>query len=154
MRVGPVDDSDAADSEALDGGLDEFELTDFSDARRRGPSLPPIETLSNIPATQPRSQQDRNYVAQQVARNARLATEYLSEVATSASHWLNEKCWEIRSFQDAPKSLGELHDGVFQADKRGYDVHEAARAAPWTRLPPHRRSRRRRSALARCLGRR
>jgi hypothetical protein len=52
-----------------------------------------------------------------------LASDYLAEVATSASHWLNEKYWEIRSFQDAPKSLGELHDGIFQADKRGYDVH-------------------------------
>jgi hypothetical protein len=52
-----------------------------------------------------------------------LASDYLAEVVTSASHWLNEKYWEIRSFQDAPKSLGELHDGIFQADKRGYDVH-------------------------------
>jgi hypothetical protein len=98
-------------------------LADFSDARRRPPGLPPIETLSNIPSAQPKSQQDRNYIGQEVARNARLATEYLSEAATSATHWLNEKYWEIRSFQDAAKSLGELHDGVFQADKRGYDVH-------------------------------
>ncbi len=52
-----------------------------------------------------------------------MASDYLAEVVTSASHWLNEKYWEIRSFQDAPKSLGELHDGIFQADKRGYDVH-------------------------------
>lgn len=118
-----VDDSDAADSEALDSDLGDLDSTDFSDVRRRPPGLPPIETLSNIPAAQPKTQQERNYVAQEVARNARLATEYLSEVATSAKHWLNEKYWEIKSFQDAPKSLGELHDGVFQADKRGYDVH-------------------------------
>jgi hypothetical protein len=65
-----------------------------------------------------------------VARNARLATEYLSEAARSATHWLNEKYWEIRSFQDAPKSLGELHDGVFQANKRGYDVHHIVEQTP------------------------
>jgi hypothetical protein len=118
-----VHESDATDGEAFDGGPSDFESTDFSDARRRPPNLPPIETLSNIPGTQPKAQQERNYVAQEVARNVRLASEYLSEVATSAHHWLNEKYWEIRSFQDAPKSLGELHDGVFQADKRGYDVH-------------------------------
>ena len=29
----------------------------------------------------------------------------------------------------APKSLGELHDGVFQADKRGYDVHHIVERA-------------------------
>jgi len=124
-ELGQWTDADGGelDGEASDNDLGDLDLTDLSDARRRGPSLPPIETLSNIPATQPNTQQDRNSIAQQVARNARLASEYLSEVATSASHWLNEKYWEIRSFQDAPKSLGELHDGVFQADKRGYDVH-------------------------------
>jgi hypothetical protein len=118
-----VDEDEVADSDALDVDLDEADSTDISDARRRRPGLPPIETLSNIPGTQPKAQQERNYIAQEVARNARLASEYLSEVATSAHHWLNEKYWEIRSFQDAPKSLGELHEGVFQADKRGYDVH-------------------------------
>jgi hypothetical protein len=111
------------DGGASDDDLGDLDLTDFSDVRRRGPGLPPIETLSNIPSTQPNTQQDRNYIAQQVARNARLASDYLAEVVTSASHWLNEKYWEIRSFQDAPKSLGELHDRIFQADKRGYDVH-------------------------------
>ncbi|MGD9924130.1 MAG: hypothetical protein AB7V13_22220 [Pseudorhodoplanes sp.] len=120
---GTLDDGDAADGEVLDSDLGELESTDFSDVRRRPPNLPPIETLHSIPGTQPKTQQERNYIAQEVARNVRLASEYLSEVATSASHWLNEKYWEIRSFQDAPKSLGELHDGVFQADKRGYDVH-------------------------------
>lgn len=120
---GTDEEGDAADSDALDSDLDDFEPTDLSDARRRPPNLPPIESLSNIPAAQPKTQQERNYIAQEVARNVRLASEYLSEVATSAKHWLNEKYWEIRSFQDAPKSLGELHDGVFQADKRGYDVH-------------------------------
>jgi hypothetical protein len=59
-----------------------------------------------------------------------LATEYLSEVATSASQWLNEKYWEIQSFQDPPKSLGELHDGVFQSDKRGHDVHHIVEQTP------------------------
>lgn len=118
-----VDDDDAADSGALDDDLGVVESTDFSDARRRPPNLPPIETLQSIPGSQPKTQQERNYIAQEVARNVRLASEYLSEVATSADHWLNEKYWEIRSFQDTPKSLGELHDGVFQADKRGYDVH-------------------------------
>jgi len=121
--VASVDGGDVADGEVLDSDLGELDPTDFSDVRRRPPNLPPIESLSNIPATQPKSQQERNYIAQEVARNVQLATEYLSGGATSARHWLNEKYWEIRSFQDAPKSLGELHDGVFQADKRGYDVH-------------------------------
>jgi hypothetical protein len=118
-----VDDDEVADSGVLDDDLGDVENTDVSDARRRPPNLPPIETLNSVPSAQPKTQQERNYIAQEVARNARLATEYLSEVATSARHWLNEKYWEIKSFQDAPKSLGELHDGVFQADKRGYDVH-------------------------------
>jgi hypothetical protein len=125
-----VYDSDSADSEALDGYLGDLESTDFSDARRRPPGLPPIETLNSIPGAQPKTQQERNYIAQEVARNVRLASEYLSEVATSTNHWLNEKYWEIRSFQDAPKSLGELHDGVFQADKRGYDVHHIVEQTP------------------------
>jgi hypothetical protein len=118
---GDADDDEAPNSEAIGAG--DVDATDLSDARRRPPNLPPIDTLSNIPGAQPKTQQERNYIAQEVARNARLASEYLSEIATSASHWLNEKYWEIKSFQDAPKSLGELHDGVFQADKRGYDVH-------------------------------
>jgi hypothetical protein len=123
-----VDDDDAADS-GSDYDLGGVESTDLSDARRRPPNLPPIETLNGIPGAQPKTQQERNYIAQQVARNVRLAGEYLSEVATSAKHWLNEKYWEIRSFQDAPKSLGELHDGVFQADKRGYDIHHIVERA-------------------------
>ncbi len=104
---GDADGDEAPNSEAIDAGFGDVDATDLSDARRRPPNLPPIETVSNIPASQPNTQQDRNYIAQQVARNARLASEYLSEIAASASHWLNEKYWEIRAFQDAPKSLGE-----------------------------------------------
>lgn len=127
---GAAVNDDAADGETLDDVLDDVESMDFSDARKRPPNLPPIETLSNIPGAQPKTQQERNYIAQEVARNVRLASEYLSEVATSTKHWLNEKYWEIRSFQDAPKSLGELHDAVFQADKRGYDVHHIVEQSP------------------------
>jgi hypothetical protein len=124
-----VDGDGAADSGALDDERGDLDATDFSDGRRRWPNLPPIETLNGIPGGQPKTQQERNYIAQQVARNVRLAGEYLSEVATSTKHWLNEKYWEIRSFQDAPKSLEELHDGVFQADKRGYDIHHIVERA-------------------------
>ncbi len=124
-----VGDEGAGGSGTLDEERSNLDATDFSDARRRPPNLPPIETLNSIPGAQPKTQQERNYIAQQVARNVRLAGEYLSEVATSAKHWLNEKYWEIRSFQDAPKSLGELHDGVFQADKRGYDIHHIVERA-------------------------
>jgi hypothetical protein len=116
-------DGDGAAESGADFDLDGVESTDLSDVRRRRPNLPPIETLNGIPGVQPKTQRERNYIAQQVARNVRLAGEYFSEVATSTKHWLNEKYWEIRSFQDAPKGLEELHDGVFQADKRGYDVH-------------------------------
>lgn len=122
-----VEDEEFADSEVPEADLGES--TDLSDARRRVPP-PPIESLSNIPTAQPGSQQECNRIAQEVARNVNLATEYLSDIATSTRHWLNEKYWEIKSFQDAPKSLGELHDAVLQADKRGYDVHHIVEQTP------------------------
>ncbi len=123
--AGAFDDFDAYDEFGEFDGPDAFDdgdPTDFSDARRR-PTLPPIESLSDIPGVRPETIQEINRVAREVSRNPYLAPYYFVTIAEFVGHWLNEKYWEIRADQDPPKSLEELQDAVSGADKRGYDDH-------------------------------
>lgn len=115
-------DEEEGEEEAENG-----DATDFSDARRRlgiGHNQgPPINDPSNIPPERPDSTQERNRIAQAVARSVTLASYYFAVIATATHHWLQEKYWEIKANQDPPKTLDELHDATLGPDKRGYDDH-------------------------------
>jgi hypothetical protein len=112
-ELGEFDEPDA---------FDDGDPTDFSDAGRR-PPLPPIESLLDIPSARPEATQEINRIAREVSRNPYLGLYYLRTTTEFVGHWLNEKYWEIRADQDSPKSLEELQDAVFGADRRGYDIH-------------------------------
>jgi hypothetical protein len=123
--AGAYDEFDAYDEFGEFDGPDAFDdgdPTDVSDARRR-PTLPPIESLSDVPGVRPETIQEINRVAREVSRNSYFSLYYLGTTAEFVGHWLNEKYWEIRADQDSPKSLEELQDAVSGADKKGYDDH-------------------------------
>ena len=87
----------------------------------------PTNEPPEIPKDRPATVNERNQIARQFSRNARLRG-FLG-IFSEAANWLREYAPEIVADQDPPKTLQELQNGALNP-KKGYDIHHIVEQTP------------------------